>query len=132
VKPVLSLALLVALTVPTTAGARTLVSYSESGGIANRRVALTVTTAGVANVTANRRPRTFHLHASTLKRLRHLLAAARFDRVHPPATSCADCVIYSVHYRGHRVRYDDSQARHVPRSVRRVVAELQRIARGGR
>jgi hypothetical protein len=67
-----------------------------------------------------------------LKRLRHLLAAARFDRVHAPATSCADCVIYSVHYRGHRVRYDDSQARHVPRSVRRVVAELQRIARGGR
>ena len=33
---------------------------------------------------------------------------------------------------GHRAKYDDSQARQVPRSVRAVVAELQRISRGGR
>jgi hypothetical protein len=37
-----------------------------------------------------------------------------------------------VRYHGHRAKYDDSQARQVPRSVRAVVAELQRISRGGR
>jgi hypothetical protein len=33
---------------------------------------------------------------------------------------------------GHHISYDDSQAKQVPRSVRTAVAELARIARGGR
>jgi hypothetical protein len=37
-----------------------------------------------------------------------------------------------VRYRRHRARYDDSQSRQVPASVRAVVAELMRISRGGR
>jgi hypothetical protein len=129
-KAILALALVLAL--PSSAAASRLVSFTESGGLQPRNVGLQVTTDGVAHVTVNRRPRAFHLHASTLHRLRRLLAAARFDRVHPPPSRCADCVAYTVRYRGSHVHYDDSQARDVPRSVRRVVDELSRIARGGR
>jgi hypothetical protein len=127
VKALLALAL--ALVVPSTAGATTLVSFSQSGGIAGRHVSLRVTTRGTAVVTG-RQP--FRLHASTLRRLRGLLADARFDRVDPKASRCADCFVYSVRYHGRRVSYDDSQAKDVPRSVRTAVGELARIARGGR
>ncbi len=114
------------------AGAATLVSFSQSGGIAGNRVALTVSAGGRASVTANRRPRAWRLHATTLRRLRRLLADAHFDRVDPEPSHCADCFVYSVRYRGRRVSYDDSQRDQVPRSVRAAVAELARIARGGR
>ena len=60
------------------------------------------------------------------------LLAARWDRAAPGASRCADCFEYIVRYRGHRARYDDSQAKQVPRSIRAIVAELQRIQRGGR
>jgi hypothetical protein len=129
------LALIVALVLAVASAASgdaRLVSFTQSGGIAGRHVALAVSSAGVASVTANRRPRTWRLHASTLRRLRRLLAEARFDRVDPPPSHCADCFVYVVRYRGRRVSYDDSQARDVPRSVRTAVAELLRIARGGR
>jgi hypothetical protein len=127
VKTVLALALV--LVVPSTAGATTLVSFSQSGGIAGRHVSLRVTTRGTA-VVSGRQP--FRLRASTLRHLRGLLADARFDRVHPAASRCADCLLYAVRYRGRRVSYDDSQAKDVPRSVRMAVDELARIARGGR
>jgi hypothetical protein len=129
VKPFLALVVMLAL--PSTAGATTLVSFSQSGGIAGRHVSLRVTTGGLASVTANKRPRAFRLHASTLHNLRRLLADAPFDRVHPGATSCADCLVYAVRYHGQRISYDDSQAKRIPRSVRMVVDELARIARGG-
>jgi len=124
------LALMLAL--PATAKAMTLVSYSESGGVAARHVALEVTAGARASVTANNRPRVWQLHTSTLHHLRRLLVKARFDRVHPPPSRCADCIVHVVRHRGQRVSYDDSQAPHVPRSVRAAVAELARIARGGR
>ncbi|HEX5901049.1 MAG TPA: hypothetical protein VFY32_16720 [Solirubrobacteraceae bacterium] len=59
-------------------------------------------------------------------------AAARWDRANPGRSHCADCFEYVVRYHGRRARYDDSQAKQVPRSVRAVVAELQRITRAGR
>jgi hypothetical protein len=123
------LALAIALAIPSSAGATTLVSFSRSGGIAGRHVTLRVTTHGTA-VVGGHKP--FRVHASTLHRLRALLADARFDRVDPEPSHCADCFVYAVRYRGHRVSYDDSQAKHVPRSVRMAVDELARIARGGR
>jgi hypothetical protein len=127
VKVILALAL--ALAIPSTADATTLVSFSQSGGIAGRHVTLRVTTRGTA-VVGGHKP--FRLHASTLHHLRRLLADARFDRVDPKPSQCADCLVYAVRYRGHRAGYDDSQARQVPRSVRLAVGELARIARGGR
>jgi hypothetical protein len=130
VKTILVLALVLAL--PSTAGATTLVSFSQSGGIAGRHVAMTVSTGGRARVSARTRHTTHTLRASTLRNLRRLLANARFDRVHPGGTNCADCFVYAVRYRGQRISYDDSQAKNVPRSVRMVVDELARIARGGR
>jgi hypothetical protein len=126
------LALAVVLALPSSAAASRLVSFTQSGGLQPRNVGLSVTTDGVARLTVNRRPRAFHLHPSTLARLRRLLAEARFDRVHPKPSRCADCVVYSVRYRGAHIHYDDSQAADVPRSVRRAVDELSRIARGGR
>jgi hypothetical protein len=127
VKPILALA--IALALPSTADATTLVSFAQSGGIAGRHVTLRVTTRGTA-VVGGHKP--FRVHASTLQRLRGLLADARFDRVDPKPSQCADCFVYAVRYRGHHVSYDDSQAKQVPRSVRAAVAELARIARGGR
>jgi hypothetical protein len=123
------LALAVALVIPSGAGATTLVSFSQSGGIAGRHVSLRVTTRGSAVVSGQR---TFRLRTSTLRHLRGLLSDARFDRVHPSPSRCADCFVYAVRYRGRRVSYDDSQAKQVPRSVRMAVDELARIARGGR
>jgi hypothetical protein len=133
VKPILALAVVVALIAPEAAsGSSTLVSFTRSGGVAGSQLALRVTTDGRALVTANRRPRAFQLHATTTRRLRRLLADARFDRVDTGPSRCADCFVYSVRYGGRHVSYDDAQTRQVPGSVRAVVEELLRIARGGR
>jgi hypothetical protein len=127
-KMLLPLALAVALaTAPAAASAKTLVSFGQSGGFAGVDVSITVTTTG--HVAGDRSHR---LRAATLRHLRELLAAARWDRANPGRSRCADCFDYVVHYRGHRASYDDSQAKQVPRSVRAVVAELLRISRGGR
>jgi hypothetical protein len=127
-KLLLPLAVTVALAgSPATASAKTLVSFGQSGGLAGLDVTVTVSTTG--HVAGERSHR---LRASTLRHLRRLLAAARWDRANPGPSRCADCVTYVVRYHGHRARYDDSQARRVPRSVRAVVAELLRISRGGR
>jgi hypothetical protein len=123
------LALTIALAIPSTAGATTLVSFSQSGGIAGRHMTLRLTTRGTAVIRGDKH---FRVRASTLHHLRGLLGDARFDRVHPKPSHCADCLVYAVRYRGRRVSYDDSQARQVPRSVRMAVDELARIARGGR
>ena len=127
-KTLLPLALTVALAAaPAAASAKTLVSFGQSGGFVGVDVSVTVTTTG--HVTGDRSHR---LRAATLRHLRELLAAARWDRANPGRSGCADCFTYVVRYSGHRARYDDSQAKQVPRSVRAVVAELLRISRGGR
>ena len=127
-KMLLPLALTVALAAaPAAASAKTLVSFGQSGGFAGVDVSITVTTTG--HVAGDRSQR---LRAATLRDLRELLAAARWDRANPGRSRCADCFTYVVHYRSHRASYDDSQAKQVPRSVRAVVAELLRISRGGR
>ena len=130
-KTLLPLALMCALAVgPATANAKTLVSFEQSGGIAGVDVAVTVTTTG--HVTAGSNGRSRAVRAATLRHLRALLSAARWDRANPGRSRCADCFAYVVRYHGHRASYDDSQAKQVPRSVRAVVAELVRISRGGR
>jgi predicted secreted protein len=132
-RTLLALALMVALAAaPATASAKTLVSFTQSGGIAGITDAVTVTTTGHVVVDGHGRDRSHRLRAATLRDLRELLADARWDRANPGASRCADCFEYVVRYHGHRARYDDSQAKQVPRSVRAVVAELQRIGRGGR
>jgi hypothetical protein len=129
-KMLLPFALAVALAVaPAAASAETLVSLSQSGGLAGDSTTVTVTTTGRVAVDG---ARSHHLRAATLRHLRSLLTAARWDRANPGRSRCADCVEYVVRYHGHRARYDDSQAKQVPRSVRAVVAELHRISRGGR
>ena len=40
----------------------------------------------------------------------------------PGTSHCADCFEYVVRYLGRRARYDDSQSKQVPGSVRAVVA----------
>ena len=130
-KTLLPLALMTALAVaPAAANAKTLVSFEQSGGIAGVNVAVTVTTTG--RVTAAAKGRSRSVRAATLRHLRALLSAARWDRANPGRSRCADCFTYVVRYHGHRAGYDDSQAKQVPRSVRAVVAELLRISRGGR
>ena len=130
-KALLPLALMTALAVaPATANAKTLVSFERSGGIAGVNVALTLTTTG--HVAAGSSGHSRAVRAATLRHLRALLSAARWDRADPGRSRCADCLRYVVRYHGHRAGYDDSQARQVPRSVRALVAELLRISRGGR
>jgi hypothetical protein len=132
-KTLLPLALMVALAAaPAAASAKTLVSFTQSGGLAGISDSVTVTTTGHVVVDRHGADRSHRLRASRLHHLRELLADARWDRANPGSSSCADCFEYVVRYRGHRARYDDSQARQVPRSVRAVVAELRRISRGGR
>ena len=132
-KTLLPLALMVALAAaPAAAGAKTLVSFTQSGGLAGLSTTVTVATTGHVDVEGSGRDRSHRLHTATLRRLRELLSAARWDRATPGPSRCADCLEYVVRYHDRRARYDDSQAKQVPRSVRAVVAELQRISRGGR
>ena len=133
-KALLPLALMVALAgAPGAASAKTLVSFAQSGGLAGVSMMVTVTTTGhVAVDGAGGDDRSHRLRTATLRHLRELLSAARWDRANPGRSGCADCFEYVVRYHGHRARYDDSQARQVPASVRAVVAELRRISRGGR
>jgi hypothetical protein len=132
-KTLLPVALMVAAACcPATASAKTLVSFAQSGGIAGISDSVSVTTTGHVVVDGHGSDRSHRLRAATLRDLRELLSAARWDRANPGRSSCADCFEYVVRYHGHRAKYDDSQARQVPRSVRAVVAELQRISRGGR
>ena len=132
-KTLLPFALVVALAAtPAAASATTLVSLSQSGGLAGVSMSVTVATTGQVAVDGSGRDRSHRLRAATLRHLRALLSAARWDRANPGRSHCADCFEYVVRYRGRRARYDDSQAKQVPRSVRAVVTELQRITRGGR
>ena len=117
---------------PAAASARTLVSFGQSGGIAGVDVTATVSTTGYFTGDFTGRDRSHRLRAATLRHLRGLLADAHWERASPGPSHCADCFSYVVRYHGHRARYDDSQSRQVPSSVRAVVAELVRISRGGR
>jgi hypothetical protein len=132
-RTLLPLALMVALpAAPAAASATTLVSFTQSGGLAGINESVTVTTTGHVVVDGHGGDRSRRLRTTTLRHLRELLADARWDRANPGRSRCADCFEYLVRYHGHRARYDDSQAKQVPRSVRAVVAEMQRISRGGR
>jgi hypothetical protein len=132
-KTLLPLALMVALAAaPAAASAKTLVSFTQSGGIAGISDGVTVTTTGHVVVDGHGADRSHRLRAATLRDLREMLSEARWDRASPGPSRCADCFEYVVRYHGHRAKYDDSQAKQVPRSVRAVVAELQRISRDGR
>ena len=132
-KTLLPFALVVVLAAaPAAAGAKTLVSLSQSGGLAGVSTTVTVTTAGHVTVDGSGPDRAHRLRTTTLGHLRALLSAARWDRANPGTSHCADCFEYVVRYGGRRARYDDSQSKQVPGSVRAAVAELQRISRGGR
>jgi hypothetical protein len=132
-RTLLPLALMAALAAgPAAASAKTLVSFEQSGGLAGVHVTVTVSTTGYVTGDFTGHDRSHRLKASSLRRLRTLLSDARWDRANPGRSSCADCFEYVVRYRGHRARYDESQARRVPASVRAVVDELLRISRGGR
>ena len=117
---------------PASASAKTLVSFMQSGGIAGISDSVSVTTTGYVVVDGHGADRSHRLRAATLRELRRMLSEARWDRASPGSSRCADCFEYVVRYHGHRAKYDDSQAKQVPRSVRAIVAELQRIKRGGR
>jgi hypothetical protein len=132
-KMLLPLAFMLALAAaPAAATAKTLVSFEQSGGIAGVSVTVVVSTTGQVTGDVNSSGRSHRLRAATLRHLRRLLADAEWDRASPGPSHCADCFAYVVRYHGHRARYDDSQSRQVPASVRAVGAELVRISRGGR
>ena len=132
-KTLLPLVFMVALAAaPAAATAKTLVSFEQSGGIAGVTGTAAGSTTGHVTGDGNGRDRSHRLRAATLRHLRGLLADAHWGSASPGPSHCADCFSYVVRYHGHRARYDDSQSRQVPSSVRAVVAELVRISRGGR
>ena len=114
---------------PPVAAQRTLVSYSRSGGLLALRETLVVTRAGRATAMGAHGFSGRPLRATTMRRLRGLLAAARFDLVPRPTDPCEDCFRQTVAYAGRRTSYFEGAK--VPASVRAAIAELQRIARGG-
>jgi hypothetical protein len=66
----------------------------------------------------------FRMDAGTAEELRRELARAHFAglRGSPISGSCADCYLYSITYRGHRVRFPESET---PDGLGEVVDQLE-------
>jgi hypothetical protein len=108
---------------------RRLVDFARTGGLASGlQLRVTVMGNGQATIVGGRRDRTTHrrLRAGTMRHLRRVLAAARFDRVPRFHAGCLDCFVFSVRYKGVRAAW--KQGPGVPRSVQVAVAALMRIA----
>jgi hypothetical protein len=109
----------------------TLVTFHKTGGIAGVDQRLTVRTDGRATVSGRSGPtRHRQLRAATMRRLRSRLAAAHLERPLPPPPGCADCFEFAISYHGHHVKLVD--AGNLPARVGPLVAELTRVADGGR
>lgn len=115
----------------TSSSSQVLVRFNKGGGFVG--VDIRTTIRGDRRVTVTQRDGGLKRHtvtAATLKALRKTLDGAHFERKLPPSQSgCADCYSYSMTYEGHKVAFDESA---IPSRMARPLAELSRIAGGGR
>lgn len=119
---------------PAAAGARTLVSYEQSGGIAGLRTSLSVTLGGSARVTSSRTHgiSRFKLSLTELHALKRELRDARFSTLRSLYDSdvpIADGIAQTVRYAGYRVTV--STGGRPPGRLRRVLDRLARLAARG-
>lgn len=124
-------ALVASLALASPAGAKTLVSYEQSGGIAGTQTAMSVTELGGARVTSSRAPgiKRFKLTPDELRALKRDLRNARFATLQPIYDSkvpVADGIIQTVRYAGHRVTV--STGGRPPERLRKVLMRLARLA----
>jgi len=128
-------ALVASLALAGPAGAKTLVSYEQSGGISGAQTAMSVTKLGGVRVTSSRAPgiRRFKLTPGELRGLKRDLRDARFETLRPIYDSkvpVADGIIQTVRYAGRRVTV--STGGRPPERLRKVLMRLARLAsRGG-
>lgn len=117
--------------VPTAARTSSVVRFHLTGGFAGYDTRLTVRSDRRVTVTDRGEGTKRHtITKATLKRLRATLDAAHFEDAVPETQSgCADCFIYAIVYQGRTAAFDESQT---PKRMARAVAELRRIAGGGR
>jgi hypothetical protein len=116
---------------PAAAGAKTLVSYEQSGGIAGTRTSLSVTLGGSARVTTSRAPgiKRFKLTLAELHALKRDLREARFSTLRSLYDSdepIADGIAQTVRYAGYRVTV--GMGARPPARLRKVLDRLSRLA----
>ena len=119
---------------PVAAGAKTLVSYELSGGIAGIRTSLSVTIGGSARITSNRTTgiERFKLTSSQLRALKRDLRDARFSTLRSLYDSKApisDGINQTVRYAGYRVTV--GMGGRPPARLRKVLDRLSRLAARG-
>jgi hypothetical protein len=121
--------LALALLAPAVAGAKvhTIIRWSKTGGVAGVTETLFVKSNNVAYAGHGRESGSLpaQLSAKQVRRLRDALDEARLATLKPsyPAPGAADTFQYSVTYRGHTVRADETK---VPKRLRRALALLQK------
>jgi hypothetical protein len=109
----------------------TVVQFHQTGGFAGVDVRMTVrATRRVTVIERGGVAGSHTIRPATLTALRKKLDAAHLEKKLPATpTGCADCFNYEIRYKGHRVSFDDVS---IPGRMAKALAELRRIAGGGR
>jgi hypothetical protein len=119
----------------TPAGTRFAIAYSRDGGLAPSLRSLRVrpgrsaivTGSGAGDYSGRLLTSWFRIGKVQVKRLRRALARARFRGIEAPAPGspdCADCYLYKIRYRGHRVALTETQ---VPNRLRPVIDRIETL-----
>lgn len=127
----LVLSALASLALAGPAAAKTLVSYSKTGGIAGIGVSMTVSDGGSARVTASRMGASKRLALSRgdLRALRRALKDARFStlrRLYVSRYPVSDAITQTVRYAGRTVSVSDGG--NPPQRLRKLLARLSTLA----
>lgn len=107
-------------------GRSTLVTFHRSGGLAGVDDRVTVKS-DRHFVVRSRGSSARHgrLSAAAMDKLRHALSKAQLDRpVSQGQGGCADCFIYTITYKGHRVELSEDR---VPARMRPAIDRLSRL-----
>jgi hypothetical protein len=99
------------------------VQYAKSGGIAGISESMRISSDGRGKIEA----RSFRLTATEVSKL--ATALRRADLAHtksPKGAGCCDVFFYSIRYRGHEVKWDDS-SRSLPRRIADLHSMLSRL-----
>lgn len=125
------LSALASLALASPAAAKTLVSYSKTGGIAGISVSMTVSDGGSARVTASRMGAAtrFALSSAALRGLRRALKDARFSTLKRRYVSrypVSDGITQVVRYAGRTVSVTDGAK--PPERLRKLLSRLNGLA----
>jgi len=127
----LVLSALASLALASPAAAKTLVSYSKTGGIAGINVSMTVSDGGSARVTGSRTgaAKRFSMSSRSLRALRRALKDARFSTLKRRYVSrypVSDAITQTVRYAGRTVSVSDGG--NPPERLRKLLSRLSGLA----